>query len=52
MWYVIQTFGGEEERTAHMIRKLVSRDCLEECFVPKRERLKKFRGSWNKVEEV
>ena len=52
MWYVIQTLGGAETRTADMIQKMVSRDCLVECFVPKRERLKKFRGCWNKVEDV
>lgn len=52
MWYVIQTLGGEEERTADMIRKMVSSCYMEECFVPKRERMKKFHGVWNKVEEV
>lgn len=52
MWYVIQTLGGKEEETADMIRKMVSSYYMEECFVPKRERLKKFHGSWNKVEEV
>ena len=52
MWYTIQTLGGQEEKTVDMIRKMVSPDLIEECFVPKRERLKKYRGSWNKVEEV
>jgi len=52
MWYVIQTLGGKEEGTADMIRKRVSSACLEECFVPKRERMKKFHGTWNQVEEV
>ena len=52
MWYVIQTFSGEEDRTADIIRRMVPLDCFEECFVLKRERLKKFHGSWNKVEEV
>lgn len=52
MWYVIQTLSGEEERTAGMIEKLVSPDYAKECFVPKRERMKKFQGYWNKVEEV
>lgn len=52
MWYVIQTFGGEEENTADMIRKQVSPCSIKECFVPKRERLKKFHGYWNKMEEV
>lgn len=52
MWYVIQTLGGEEEQTADMINKMVSSYYIEKCFVPKRERMKKFRGCWNKVEEV
>ena len=52
MWYVIQTLGGEEEKTVSMLKKLITSDSLEECFVPKRERLKKFHGSWNKMEEV
>lgn len=52
MWYVIQTLGGEEDRTANMIQKLISPKCIRECFVPKRERLKKFHGEWNKVEET
>jgi|InofroStandDraft_1065614.scaffolds.fasta_scaffold96275_2 transcriptional antiterminator NusG len=51
MWYVIQTLGGEEEKTADMIRRIPSY-YIEECFVPKRERMKKFHGCWNKVEEV
>lgn len=52
MWYVIQTLSGEEEQTADVIRKMVSADIAQECFVPKRERMKKFQGMWNKVEEI
>lgn len=52
MWYVIQTLGGQEEKTADMIRKMITPDFIEECFIPKRERLKKFQGTWNKVEEI
>lgn len=52
MWYVIQTIGGEEERTAGILRRQISSCYMDECFVPKRERLKKFHGSWNKVEEI
>ena len=35
-----------------MIRKMVSSYYIKDCFVPRRERLKKFRGYWNRVEEV
>lgn len=52
MWYVIQTLSGKEEETANMIRKTVSSYYIEECFVPKRERLKKFHGIWHKEEEI
>ncbi len=52
MWYVIQTLGGEEERTADMIRKKISSCYIKECFIPKRERMKKFCGQWNRVEEI
>lgn len=52
MWYVIQTLGGKEEETVNMIRQMVSSYCIEECFIPKRERMKKFHGAWNKEEEI
>ncbi len=52
MWYVIQTLGGQEEKTAEMIRKMISSYYIDECFIPKRERMKKFHGSWNKTEEI
>lgn len=52
MWYVIQTCGGEEEKTAALIRKRVPSYYMEDCFIPKRERMKKFHGCWNKVEEI
>ena len=52
MWYVIQTFGGQEEETADMIRNVISSIYIEECFVPKRERMKKFQGCWHMVEEI
>ncbi len=52
MWYVIQTFSGEEERTANMMERSISSCLIQECFIPKREKLKKYHGRWNKVEEV
>lgn len=52
MWYVIQTLGGKEEETADMIQRAVSPYYIEECFIPKRERIKKFHGVWNREEEV
>lgn len=52
MWYVIQVQGGQEEKTAELIRSQVSAHVMEECFIPKKERVKKFRGRWQRVEEI
>lgn len=52
MWYVIQVQGGQEEKTAELIRRQVAPSVMEECFIPKKERMKKLRGSWKKLEEV
>ena len=52
MWYVIQPLGGKEEETAGMIRRNISSCYAKECFIPKRERYKKFHGVWNKEEEI
>lgn len=52
MWYVVQVAGGREEKTALMILGRVSRTVMDECFIPKKERMKKFRGRWRQVEEI
>ena len=53
MWYVIQVQGGQEEKTAELIKKQLTLcdDSLRECFIPKKERVKKFKGRWQQVEE-
>ena len=54
MWYVIQVQGGQEEKTAELIKKQLTLcdDSLRECFIPKKERMKKFKGRWQQVEEL
>ena len=52
MWYVIQVVGGQEEQTAELIGRQVEKEVLKECFIPKKERVKKFRGRWQQVEEI
>ncbi len=47
MWYVIQVQGGQEGETAELIRSQVSAHVMEECFIPKKERVKKFREDGN-----
>lgn len=52
MWYVIQVAGGREEETAALIQKQISPDVMRESFIPRKERIKKFRGRWRQVKEI
>lgn len=52
MWYVIQVAGGQEEETAALIQKQIPHEILTECFIPRKERVKKFHGRWQQVEEI
>lgn len=52
MWYVIQVAGGQEEETAALIQKQIPHEILTECFIPRKERVKKFHGCWQQVEEI
>lgn len=46
MWYVVQTVAGREFAVCRLIESLVEDDVLQECFVPKYEVQKQFRGQW------
>lgn len=54
MWYVIQVQGGQEEKTAKLIKNQLkfNDSSLRDCFIPKKVRVKKFRGRWQQVEEI
>jgi len=44
MWYVVQTVAGREFAVCRLIESLVEDDVLQECFVPRYEVQKQFRG--------
>ena len=44
MWYVLQTMTGKEEELVCMIRKIVSREVYEDCFVAYYERIWRREG--------
>lgn len=52
MWYVIQVAGGQEEETAALIQRQISPEVMRESFIPRKEKVKKFRGYWRQVEEI
>ncbi len=52
MWYVIQVTTGKEEQILNMIKKYGVQEYLQECFIPKYERRRKYLGQWHQEEAV
>lgn len=46
MWYVIQTTTGKEQELVDVIHKLVPGMLYEDCFVMRRQLLKRLGGRW------
>ena len=51
MYFVIQVISGKESSIVNILNRKISKDIILECFVPIRERLKKYNGKWQKVQE-
>lgn len=46
-WYAVQVTTGREEETACMCRRVISPRTLQECFIPKGERMRRYEGAWH-----
>lgn len=51
-WYVIQVKSGQEKEIADKCRFLISKDILQECFIPEYIVKKKYRGEWKNVKDI
>ena len=51
-WYVVQVRTGREEAILQLVKKIVDRTVLIDCFVPYCERLKRYRGEWHKEQHI
>lgn len=49
-WYAVQVTTGKEEETSYVCRKLVPEETLQECFIPRGERMRRYEGAWHKEE--
>ena len=49
--YVIQVVGGTESRVCDLINKLLN-DIVDDCFVPRREVMRREEGQWKRVQET
>lgn len=44
-WYLVHA-PGKEQATCDKVKKIISPELLEDAFVMRRERVKKYRGEW------
>ena len=51
-WYVIQVKTGNEEKIKDICQRLIPREILIECFIPKTKRVRKIRGFFHEREEI
>ena len=49
--YVIQVVGGKEQHVCDLVNKLLS-DSIKECFVPRREVMRRVDGQWASIRET
>lgn len=47
MWYAVQVRTGEEEKIKLICNKLISKNVLDECFIPYYEKKIKYMGKWH-----
>ena len=50
-WYVVKVHEGYDDSIACKCRKLIAPSVLADCFSPKVELLRKYGGTWRKVEQ-
>ena len=48
VWVVAQVMSGKEEEVRKTCADMLSKDVLEDVFVPRQVRLKKYKGEWRK----
>lgn len=46
-WYAVQVTTGREEETACMCRRVIDPETLQECFIPRGERMRRYEGAWH-----
>lgn len=51
MWYAAQVVTGDEEKIKLLCDKLISKEFLEECFIPYYEKKEKYLGKWHMTTE-
>ena len=51
-WYVVQVFTGKEEAMKAICLKMISPKLLKKCFIPYREQMKRYEGTWHKERRI
>lgn len=51
-WYAVQVRCGKEEKIVRACDILVDRHVLNECFIPRCKKKKKFKGQWHIIDDI
>lgn len=51
-WYVVQVRSGHERQIAEKCRTLISKEVLQDCFIPEYVYKKKYMGKWHDVKDI
>lgn len=51
-WYAVQVRTGQEEKIVEACQLLMNQHALEECFIPKYKRMKKYKGKWHQIDAI
>lgn len=47
-WYAVQVVTGKEQVTVDLCTRIVDQEILQDCFIPRCERMKRYQGVWHK----
>ena len=46
-WYAVQVRTGREQATAELCLARIPRVILEDCIIPRFERMRRYQGDWH-----
>lgn len=52
MWYVVQVRTGTEESVQRQCEILLDNEIMKQCFIPRFEEEKRYRGEWHRKKEI
>jgi len=51
-WYAVQVRSGKENEIVKTCEMIIDNQILQESFIPRTKKMKKYRGKWHHIEEI